>query len=272
MIATCWALFERPRRSAIAGLLIVLPILLWLRPDAAVPVSARFVEGSLHGFLTLTTVDGKVIASGDLRQTVKAGAIENRTVFEFRDGSSSEETVTFTQHRVLSMQTYRSEQHGPAFNEDQEISLERASGKYRVKTRDHKDGKEKIVDGAIDLPPDVYNGMVFTVAKNLPESRGQSIHIVAFTPEPHVIALEILPMGKQKVVIGGLARTAIHYVLRPNLGFWLKLFTSLRGAPPVDDHVWILADPVPAFVRFEGPFYMSGPVWRIELTSPRWPD
>jgi len=25
-------------------------------------------------------------------------------------------------------------------------------------------------------------------------------------------------------------------------------------------------------VRFEGPLHPAGPAWRIELTSPRWPD
>jgi hypothetical protein len=24
-------------------------------------------------------------------------------------------------------------------------------------------------------------------------------------------------------------------------------------------------------VKFEGPFFIDGPVWRIELSSPRWP-
>jgi len=41
---------------------------------------------------------------------------------------------------------------------------------------------------------------------------------------------------------------------------------------PPDNHVWIVTADVPAFVKFEGPLYMSGPAWRIELTSPLWPD
>jgi len=28
---------------------------------------------------------------------------------------------------------------------------------------------------------------------------------------------------------------------------------------------------VPAFVKSEQPFYMGGPLWRIELVSPVWP-
>jgi hypothetical protein len=258
-------------KSAAAGLVAFFPILTWLVPDAVTPVATRFVEGTVHGFLILTTVDGKTIASGDLRQTRKAKAVQSQTKFRFKDGSLWEESVVFTQQRVFSLQSYRLLQRGPAFNEDVEISLEH-SGQYHVKTRDHKTNQEKILDGTIDLPADVYNGLIFTVAKNISSKAGQSVHIVAFTPEPRVIELEIIPTGQQTVMIGGNARTAIHYVLHPNLGFWLKLFATLSGPKPTDANVWILADPIPAFVRFEGSLFTSGPVWRIELTSPRWPQ
>lgn len=249
----------------------VLPILLWLPRDAGAPIPVRFVEGTLHGFLVLSTVDGAVIASGDLRQTRTNNGVENRTVFHFKDGSLSEETVVFTQERVFSMKTYQLLQRGPAFTEDTEISLDGASGKYLVKTRAHKDSEEKALDGAIELPPNVYNGMVFTVAKNLPSGKSATVHFVAFTPAPRLIQLELIPAGEQKVLIGGVAKSAVHYVLHPQLGTWLKFVTRLLGRMPSDNHVWILAVQVPAFVRFEGPLFMLGPVWRIELTSPDWP-
>ena len=65
---------------------------------------------------------------------------------------------------------------------------------------------------------------------------------------------------------------ATHYVVRAQLGLWLKLAATLLGRVPPDSHVWILADEVPAFVKFEGPLLATGPVWQIVLTSPRWPD
>jgi hypothetical protein len=161
-------------------------------------------------------------------------------------------------------------QRGPVFPEDTEISLERASGKYRVKTRARKDGREKVLDGKLDLPLDVYNGMVLTVVKNLAGGAGETVHMVAFTPAPKLIKLELAPAGKQNVLIGGSERTATHYALKPILGTWLKLFASLLGRVPPDNHAWIVTADVPAFVKFEGPLYMNGPAWRIELTSPRW--
>jgi hypothetical protein len=240
---------------------------------AAAPVGVRFVEGSLHGFVVLRTLNNALIASGDLIQIHRGGAIESRMVFHFKDGSVSDETAMFTQDRIFTLQSYRLLQRGPAFTEDTEISLERASGKYRVKTKAHKDGKEEVLEGKLDLPPDVYNGMVLTAAKNLVKGAGETVHFVAFTPAPRIIQLELTPAGDQKVVVGEIAKSATHYVFKPILGVWLKFFATLFGRTPPDNHAWIVTEGgVPAFVRFEGPLSPTGPVWRIEQTTPRWPD
>jgi hypothetical protein len=113
--------------------------------------------------------------------------------------------------------------------------------------------------------------MVLTVAKNL-QGSGETVHVVAFTPKPRLIRLELAPAGEQKVLVGELAKRATHYVFKPQLGTSLKLLATLLGRVPPDYHAWIVTGEVPAFVGFEGPLYPAGPVWRIELTSPRWPD
>ena len=253
-----------------AGLLILMAALLWQRPLAAAPVPVRFAEGSLHGFLTLSTPAGVLIASGDLLQIVRDGEVRSRLVFHFKDGSVHDETAVFTQRNVFTLQSYHLVQRGPVFPEDTEISMERASGKYQVKTRARKDGREKVLDGKIDLPLDTYNGMALTVVKNLSSGAGETVHMIAFTPAPKLIRLELVPAGDHKILVGGSERSATHYVLKPILGIWLKLFASLLGRMPPDNHAWIVTADVPAFVMFEGPLYMNGPVWRIELTSPRW--
>lgn len=259
-------------RAATLCLLILVTFLLWLRQASAAPVSVRFVEGVTHGFLVLRTVNGELIASGDLLQVQRGGQVQSRMVFRFKDGSVYDETVVFTQERVFTMLSYHLVNRGPAFTEDTEISLERASGKYRVKTKAHKDGREQELSGTLDLPPDVYNGMVIMVAKNLPKGASETVHIVAFTPTPRLIQLEFAPEGEQKVLIGELGKTATHYVLKPRLGPWLKFFATLLGRAPPDSHAWIIKDELPAFARFEGPLVTTGPVWRIETTNPRWPD
>ena len=255
---------------ATAGLLLLMTALLWQRPLAAAPVPVRFVEGSLHGFLALSTPEDVLLASGDLLQVGRDGEVRSRLVFHFKDGSLFDETVVFTQRNVFTMQSYHLVQRGPAFLEDTEISLERASGKYLVKTRARKDGREKVLDGKLDLPLDVYNGMVLTVVKNLSGRARETVHMVAFTPAPKLIGLELVPAEDHKILVGGSEKSATHYVLKPILGIWLKLFASLLGRTPPDNHVWIVTTDVPAFVKFEGPLSMNGPVWRIELTSPRW--
>ena len=71
---------------------LLLRSLIWTLPGAA-PVPVRFVEGAVHGFLVMSTTDGEVIASGDLRQISTSKGMESRTIFHFKDGSFSEETI-----------------------------------------------------------------------------------------------------------------------------------------------------------------------------------
>ena len=253
--------------------LTVLAALLWPHAAAAAPVPVRFTEGVTHGFLTLRSApDNALIASGELLQVARDGQVESRMVFRFPDGSVWDENVVFTQERVFTLQTYRLVQKGPVFPEDTEISLERASGKYRVKTTAHKDGREAVLEGTLKLPPDTYNGIVLTVAKNFAKGAGETIHVVAFTPAPRLIQLKLVPAGEHKVLVGEHSKVAVHYVLKPRLGQWLKVFAALLGRSPPDLHAWIAYDLVPTFVRFEGALYTAGPVWRIEMISPRWPD
>jgi hypothetical protein len=256
------------RRAAI----LAAALSLWLLPASAEPIAVRFVEGVSHGFLTLRTGDGKQIASGDLLQFVRRGEVESRMVFRFKDGSVLDETVVFTQERVFLMKSYRLSQTGPAFAEDTEISLVRASGKYRVKTTAHKDRAETVLEGTLEMPPDTYNGMVLNVAKNLAKGASETIHVVAFTPAARLVPVELAPAGEQKVLVGELTKSATRYVFRPKPGPWLSLVANVLGRMPPDSHAWILTDEVPAFVRFEGPLHPAGALWRIELTSPRWPD
>lgn len=238
----------------------------------AAPIRVRFVEGSLHGFLALRSIDGALVAEGDLLQVVRGEEVEKRMVFHFKDGSVLEESVVFTQKAVYTMQRYRLLQRGPIFTEDIDASLERVTGKYRVKSKARKDGRESAHEGRLELPPDVYNGLILSVVKDLPKGASETVHYVAFTPEPRLIELTVAPAGEQKVTVGNLTKTAVHYVLKPQLGMWLNFFAKVLGRMPPDEHVWILMDDVPAFVRFEGPLYPTGPVWRIQLTSPRWPE
>jgi hypothetical protein len=159
-------------------------------------------------------------------------------------------------------------QRGPSFPETMEVSLDRKTGSYKV--RSVRDGREDASSGSIDLPPDVYNGMAPMLLKNLePGGPSETVHVVAFTPKPRLIELEMVRAGNQRLLSGDLAREATRYALKPMLGSALRLFATLLGKAPVDQECVILTEDVPAFVRCDGPLYLKGPVWRIEGTSAR---
>jgi hypothetical protein len=220
----------------------------------------------------LRTPERGFVASGDLMQIVRAGAVESRMLFRFKDGSVLDETVVFTQERVFTLQSYRLLQKGPVFSEDTDISMERKTGKYRVRTTAHDSGEEAVLEGVLDLPPDTYNGMVLNVAKNLRQGAAATVHMVAFTPTARLIQLEVAPAGEHKVLVGDLAKSATHYIFKPKPGAWLTALSTVLGRMPPDSHAWIVTDDVPAFVRYVGPLHALGPVLHLELLSPRWPD
>jgi hypothetical protein len=60
-------------------------------------------------------------------------------------------------------------------------------------------------------------------------------------------------------------------VVKVDIGGFAGLVAPLLHKQPPDSHLWILHGDAPAFVKSEGPFYLGGPIWRIELVSPQWP-
>jgi len=51
-----------------------------------------------------------------------------------------------------------------------------------------------------------------------------------------------------------------------------KVVATILGKDPSPVRYWIASGTAPAFVKFEGPLFLKGPRWRIELTAPRWPE
>ena len=233
-------------------------------------VAVRYVEGTLHGFLRLRSATGDAIADGELFQVPRRRGLDSRMVFRFKDSSLFDERVLFTQRGVFRMESYSLVQRGPSFAEDLEVKLER-SGKYEVKSTKRSNGEVKQWSGTMDLPADTYNGMVITIAKNLVSGDTQRVHLVAFTPKPRLISLEIAPSGTHPVKMGAHGESAVRFALKPKLGAVIGFFAKTLGKMPPDSHAWIVTEGAPGFVRFEGPLY-TGPVWRIELAAPTWPN
>ena len=141
-------------------------------------------------------------------------------VFHFADSSVFDERVTFSQHGVFTMEEYHLVQKGPAFERDLEVTMSR-TGQYRVLTRSHKDGEADEHSGVLTLPPDVYNGMVITIAKNLAPGDTQTVHVVAFTPKPRLIGLELAPAGTARVMLG--RHTGDYGALQTQAQAWVPL-------------------------------------------------
>src|SRR4051794_32775597 len=86
-------------RSTAAGRGIVAAIALLLVPalSPGEQVTVRSAEGLVHGFLSLRTLEGELLADGDLLQTARRGRVTSRLVFHFKDGSLHDDTAIFSQ-------------------------------------------------------------------------------------------------------------------------------------------------------------------------------
>ena len=243
--------------------LAALALGLMLSAPTAVPaesVAVRFAEGIGRGFPVLRDVNGQTIAHGDLTQVPRGDRIENRLTFRFRDGSFYDELVVFSQHEVFTLQAYRLVQRGPSFPETIEASVDRESGRYTVRYRADQDAAEEIVTGAFEMPEDAYNGLLSTLMKNLPAGSDTTVQIIAFTPKPRLVKMLLTPATQDTVMMGETAVSSTRFLVKPQLG----LFASLLVADIPDIKIWIGGGEAPAFLRFEGPLYFMGPVWRID--------
>lgn len=254
-----------------AAILVVIGVLVY-SPANAAPVPVRFPEGVAHGYLLVHSQGGETIGQGELTQLAKEGdLVESHLVIRFKDGSLYDEKVAFSQQRVFTMIRYRLIQRGPSFPEQLDVSIDRGTAEYKVRSQAGQKGKEEVLTGHFDLPNDVYNGMFVVVLKNLFKEANATVNFLAFTPAPEAIKLQLRFIGEQTVHIGDLSSKAKQYVFKPQIGKIRKFFGKLSGKLPADFHYdcWILTDEVPSFVQFEGPLQLMGPIVRIELVSPR---
>ena len=155
---------------------------------------------------------------------------------------------------MFALQEYTLEQRGPSFPSAVALSLDRKSGAYHVQSLE-TERPTLLSSGRLHLPPDVCNGMVLTLLRNLPSGGDETVHFVAFTPEPKVVTLRLLPVNTATIRIGDMAKQVTQYVLEPKLGRLTPLFGKLLGALPQEFNyrVWLLTDDVPALAVFEGP-------------------
>lgn len=262
-------MLKRIRSWPLTFLLICVALLKpGILPAEQIPV--RYTEGLTHGFLALRTLAGSTIAYGDMFEVVHGGRVTLQLVFHFKDGSLHEETAVFSQHGSFRLLSDHLVQRGPAFPHPMDVSINCSTGQVTVHSSE--DGKEKVETDHLELPPDLANGMVLTLLKNVRSNApGTKVSFVAATPKPRLVKLAITSQGEEPFSFAGSRRKATHYVVKVEIGGLTGALAPLLGKQPSDTHVWILGGEAPAFVKFEGALYQGGPIWRIELVSPVWP-
>jgi hypothetical protein len=246
-------------------------IVFWGTVPSADPVVVRHVEGLVHGFLSLRSPEGAMLAYGDLIQDARVGRVTSRLVYHFNDGSLQDETAVFSQRSHFLLISDHLVQKGPAFERPLDMMIDRPTGHVVVRYK-NEHGEEKIEGEHMDLPPDLANGLIITLLKNVRrDALPPSVSLVAATPKPRLVKVTMAVAGTEPFSVAGSARKATHYVLKIDIGGIAGLVAPLVGKQPPDSHVWILEGEAPAFVRSQAPTFMGGPVWQTDLVSPVWP-
>ena len=195
------------------------------------------------------------------------GRIISRLVFHFKDGSVQDETTEFTQREKFQLLSDHLIQKGPSFKVQLESSLDARTGQFTARYQD-KDGKQKEATKHLDLPPDVYNGLMWTVLKNIdPDVDGVTVSMVS-GEKARLVRLHVRREGEEPFSIGGQGRKATHLATKVEITGAAGVVAPLVGKQPPDTQTWILGGTVPTFLKSEGPFYDGGPIWRVEPTRP----
>lgn len=234
-------------------------------------IPVRFTSGLLHGFLVLRNQSGDVLADGEITQVARGTQVSNRTVFHFRDGSVHEETLVFSQQKAFQLISDHLVQKGPSFPNSLDVLITKATGQVTVHYTD--DGKEKTIDKRMTLPPDVANGLLLTLLQNIQSATPKTtVSFVATTPKPRLVKLIVTSSGQEPFTVGKTKHMATHYIVKVDIGGVAGAVAPIVGKQPVDRYFWIVDEGAPIFVKMEGPLYNEGPIWRIELASPTWPE
>lgn len=232
-------------------------------------VKVRHRVGSAHGFLVLHNEAGAVIASGELTQLPVGSLIRQRVVFHFLDGSLDDETVLYSQRQTLRLVSDHLIQRGKSFPNPCDITIDVTRQQVRIRAMEH--GKQVVKTEQMEIPPDLANGIAFTLVENLKiDDPRIEVPYLALSAKPRMVKLSIEREGEEPFKVSGRTYKAMKYDIKVNLGGLTGLVAPLIGKQPADNYVWVSESGLPAVVRVDGALYAEGPVWNIEPASPEW--
>ena len=232
-------------------------------PPPSLPLRSK--EGGARGFLEIRTPEGKVLAAGDLIQTARGNRVTSRLTFHYADGSVDDETTVFSQDKTFHLISDHHIQKGPTFPHPYDTMVDVPA--QQVHMHDLEKGEEKTEH--VDMPPDLANGLVFTIIKNLSGSSPQ-IEVPFLSSKARMVKVDISAEGEDPFKIGVRTYQAKRFVAKVKIGGVSGVVAPMVGKQPKDSHMWLVPGPVPAIVRVDAPMYDDGPMWSIQLVNPSW--
>ena len=120
------------------------------------------------------TLDGTLVAGGDLIQVARGAQVTAEVVFHFKDGSLHNETTIFSQRDRFRLISDRVVQKGPAFPRQLDMTINMGTGQVTVRYQD-AGKKEEVEDEKLDLPPDDANGIMPEIGRASCRERVSSV-------------------------------------------------------------------------------------------------
>ena len=248
---------------------LFLAILLRPSPLSAESIPVRYSEGTTHGFLALRTLEGKLLASGELTEVLHGNQVVSHLVFRFKDGSVDDDTAVFSQRGTFRLISDHHIQKGPSFPHSTNVLIKAATGQVTVRYQD-KD-REKVTTDHLDLPPDLANGILLNLLKNIsPDKKETKVSYVGGAPKPRVVHLSITPDGEERFSVAGARHKATIFRVKVEIGGIAGMIAPLLGKQPSDAKIWVVHEGAPAFVRADEALYVGGPIWSIQGAGPEW--
>jgi hypothetical protein len=136
-----------------------------------------------------------------------------------------------------------------------------------------KDGKDEITTSKIKMPPDLYNGLVIPVIKNIPPDAGETkVSMIVAAPKPRLVTLNMMPQAPATFFVAGTPRKATVYEIKIELGGVAGIIAPVIGKQPPNIFIEIFKGELPAFLRETGPLFEGGEALTISLIGPTWSE
>jgi hypothetical protein len=227
-------------------------------------------QGAIHAFLVLKDENGKEIAVGDETTDPRGNTVRSRTVFRFRDGSVDDEETVYRQGTTFQLIRDHRVQKGPSYTKPSDVTIDVAKGE--VSWVDGADNQTPSKSQQMNLPGDLANGLVPLLVENLkPGAADLKVSYLAVDTKPRIVTLDIKPDGSDKVLVGGDGRKADRFNIHTDIKGIAGVVAPIVGKQPPDIKLWVTGEPIPVFVRMDGPFFEQGPRWTVLLATPSWP-